>query len=87
MKIEQFKVKNQIMTIDYNGTAFFKSYDSMVCRIDKQGNITLGRDWDYSQTTCKYVCQFIEEITGQKMNKKTLQKLIEQNNILVDETL
>lgn len=87
MKIEQFKVKNQIMTIDDNGTAFLKSYDSMVCRIDKQGNITLGRDWDYSKTTSKYVGWFIEEITGQKMNKKTLEKLIEQNNILIDETL
>ena len=87
MRIEQFKVKNQFLVIDDSGTSFLKSYDSMVCRIDKAGNITLGKNWDYSKTTSKYVGWFIEEITGQKMNKGIIEKLIKQGNILVDETL
>lgn len=86
MKIKKIK-ENCFVIFDNEGNKFLVSYESIVARIDKNRVLSLGKNWDYSQTTCKYVCQFIEEITGQKMNKKTLEKLIEQNNILVDETL
>ena len=86
MRIEQIK-NNQIKIFDDMGNIFLQSYKSVVCKIDKGGNITLGKNWDYSITTLKYLYQFILEITGEKLNSKSIKKLIEQNNISIDETL
>lgn len=86
MKIEQIK-NNQIKIFDDIGNIFLQSYKSVVCKIDKAGNITLGKNWDYSITTLKYLYQFILDITGEKLNSKSIKKLIEQGNILIDETL
>ena len=86
MRIEQIK-NNQIKIFDDLGNIFLQSYKSVVCKIDKAGNITLGKNWDYSITTLKYLYQFILDITGEKLNSKSIKKLIEQGNILIDETL
>ena len=47
-------------------TIGFQSYNSLVCEIRGRGmgfdnNIVLGRDYDYSRTTMKYLVQFLEQ--------------------------
>lgn len=39
----------------------FRSYDSNVALIDAKGLLRLGPDWDFSKTTLKYLCRFLEE--------------------------
>jgi hypothetical protein len=47
------KVPNQFKITTPDGQ-FFQSYDSIIVFEDRNVNITLGRDWDYSRTTGKY---------------------------------
>lgn len=62
MKISQFYVKNQFILRDDNGNAFFQSYNSIIARRDRIGNIVLdARYWDYSKTTGKYRNLFLGE--------------------------
>lgn len=46
-------VRNQF-TIYNNGKSYFQSYDSLIAEWDGD-KLTLGRDWDYSVTTMKYL--------------------------------
>lgn len=53
-------VKNQYI-ITAPGCYAFQSYNSLIAVYDIENNIlTLGRDFDYSTTTSKYLNQFIE---------------------------
>lgn len=54
-------VANQFAIICKDGTRYFRSYQSNICRIDKDGTITLDEYyWNYSRTTSKYLAQFLE---------------------------
>lgn len=54
-------VRNQFVVIDTeNDTIFFQSYDSMVAKVAPDG-LTLGKDWDYSNTTLKWLYVFLRE--------------------------
>lgn len=54
------EVPNQFKIITDDG-AFFKSYQSMIAFKPRQGKIQLDeRKWDYSRTTLKYLCYFLE---------------------------
>ena len=92
MKIKQFYNKNQF-TIENDGDIFLQSYKSIVCKIDKNGTITLGKDWDYSQTTRKHLYLFLREysniLNGVETNntKDYLQKMIDNKYILYKEEL
>ena len=70
MKTRQFHVKNQFIITDENGNTFFQSYDSVICKRDKSGNITLDLNfWDYSNTTGKYRNLFLGETKAETQAK------------------
>lgn len=67
---------------------FFKSYESMICKVGKNGRVILGRDWDYSNTTRKYLYTFLRDYTRfQVRSRKELLKLLSDKAIEVDENL
>lgn len=76
---------------DFNNTVTFQSYNSTICVVDfnKQGaeRLTLGRHWDYSRTTSKYLYQFLREYFGLSANKKSLETAIKNQDITYDENL
>ena len=66
MKVENLtstngnKVANQFVIYD-NGTRFFQSYNSIICKIEKGVVILDTYYWDYSKTTEKYRNIFLGE--------------------------
>lgn len=60
--VEQFKHANQFI-IHAPGVVALQSYESEVARVDSAGGLSLGADWDYSNTTRRHVYAFIEEFT------------------------
>ena len=60
MKVQQFYNKNQFV-ITGNGDTVFQSYDSTIAKIDKNGQLSFGGDWDYSQTTRKHLYLFLSD--------------------------
>jgi hypothetical protein len=101
MRVEQFYNKNQFV-IRGEGKTVFQSYNSTIAEINKNGQLTLGIDWDYSRTTLKhlylfleyYICLFNEELKEEvhilrnKSNKKAyIQKLIDNGTIKYNENL
>lgn len=60
MKVEQFEVKNQFV-LENDEQLIFQSYDSIIAVYNKESHeITLGRDWDYSKTTSRYLYEFLD---------------------------
>ena len=52
---------NQLV-INEGRKTWFQSYDSVIIEIDREyQKITVGRDWDYSITTTRYLKQFLNE--------------------------
>ena len=48
--------------ISHDGKIYLQSYDSLIaCYEFESGTLTLGRDWDYSNITRKYLHQWMEE--------------------------
>lgn len=86
MEFSQFLHQNQFIFRE-GKTIGFKSYNSVVCIVDiETDKITLGRDWDYSQTTLRHLYQFLHRFTnvyvGNEKNKKAyIQKLINKGKI------
>jgi uncharacterized pyridoxamine 5'-phosphate oxidase family protein len=72
-----------------------QSYNSLVVKISGNYNnqtIVLGKDWDYSTTTSKYVYMFLDEYAdinfyGVKNKRDYVRKLIEQGKIIYDENM
>ena len=72
MKVEQFYVKNQFIISDDNGSQYFQSYNSIIAKIDKEGNVSLDKYyWNFSKTTGKYRNLFLGE------DKKATERKIE----------
>jgi hypothetical protein len=101
MKVRQLENKNQFVMED-NQKAIFQSYDSVIAEYDKINDIlTLGVDWDYSNTTRKHLYIFLEEIIPRfsqlhedvtsalltKNKRKSIQILIDNNIIKYDECM
>lgn len=102
-KLRQFYVKNQfVIEDDYKLT--FQSYSSTIAIYErKQHLLTLGKNWNYSTTTSKYLYLFICDCTSvfdkgencyidyflnNTENKKAyIQKLIDRKVINYDEEL
>lgn len=93
--VEQFYNKNQFL-IKGQEDITFQSYKSTIATIDKQGNLTLFTDWDYSHTTLKHLYLFIrdyfcilnhatrgllEDLEYSKNKRAFIQKLIDNNKI------
>ena len=99
MKVSNFYNKNQFVILGDNGEIIFQSYNSEIAKIGDSGELVLGIDWDYSNTTLKHLYLFlydyyfklnkeIQEVLNclnQKPNKKAyIQKLIDNKKIKYD---
>ena len=95
-KVKQFYNKNQFI-IESPEKVIFQSYQSTVAVIDKTGqHLTLGKDWDYSNTTRKHLYLFIEvycyhisilKALDQPNKAKAIQKLIDNGVIAYNENI
>lgn len=59
MKLEKFNNNHYI--IKDSKAMYFISYESTIVKIDKKGVLTLGNDWDYSNTTLKNLYDFLSK--------------------------
>ena len=57
-------VTNQYEIID-DGNHYFQSYDKIVAKVDKFGDVYLDNDWNPSQTTAKFRNCFLDLSTSQ----------------------
>ena len=80
MLVSQFHVKNQFVLRD-KGNAYLQSYNSIIVKKDINGNITLGQNWDYSNTTGKYRNLYLGE------SKKETEAKIASGEYKIDNTL
>lgn len=93
MYVEQFHNKNQFVITSKESVAF-QSYNSVVATIEK-GVLTLGRHWDYSNTTRKHLYLFLDEycynvwskVRNEPNIRKAIQKLIDEKQINYDDDL
>ena len=78
------EVANQFVLTGDNKVVF-QSYQSIICVIDytKEGaeKITLGRDWDYSNTTMKYLHKFLRDYLCMNTNANGLRTAIKNKDI------
>lgn len=68
-------VANQFV-ISTKKATFFQSYKSVVAKVDNKGKVTLSQWWDYSNTTRKYLYQFLKEFGYYGLNAKEVRRLI-----------
>lgn len=66
--VNRWGVPNQIVIYADEGT-YFQSYDSIIVFKDNEGNVFLGKDWDYSRTTAKYRNKFLNENAQETQRK------------------
>lgn len=99
MKVQNFYNKNQFL-IESDELIQFQSYNSLIASINKnKGTLTLGVDWDYSNTTMKHLYMFIDDyrhylrkdicelficLYMKKNKRKYIQKLIDTKKIEYD---
>ena len=74
------EVANQFV-ISGDGKQTFQSYDSMIVEVDLENKtITIGIDYDYSNTTNRYRCAFFRDYTFSELrplaDRKTLEKAL-----------
>ena len=75
-KVENFYHKNQFVITDWENT-IFQSYNS-ICAMYDWNTLTLGRDWDYSNTTIRHLYQFLSDYVWlDNLNTKVIRKSIE----------
>ena len=92
--VYQFEHANQFVITSGN-KKIFQSYDSVCAVWDTENlTLTLGRDWDYSNTTLRHLYLFIDRICNRlalglpyRPNKKDIQKAIKEGRIAYDEDL
>lgn len=99
-KVEQFHHANQFILKTMTGDKIiFQSYDSIIAVVeddlDHPYKLTLGRDWDYSNTTLRHLYLFLEQWGNSEVRqalyssnkKKAIQRLIDKGAITYDEDL
>ena len=75
---------NQFIIKDDNGNTFFQSYESIVCKIDKENKVTLGEDWNFSNTTSKHLYTFLKQNGHSEIaDRKSILKAIKNGVIKV----
>lgn len=88
-------VANQYVMASGN-TFLFQSYESLIAKYDNEsGILTLGRHWDYSVTTMKYLNQFLREycyhvyreLPDGKSGADSIRKSINSGLIVYDENM
>ena len=82
--------------MDSRNTVLFQSYASLIAVYDKElCKLTLGKDWDYSVTTKKYLYQFLQEycypvyrnLPDGKSGADSIRKAINSGLIVYDENM
>jgi len=63
------RVANQFRVSTAKGI-YFQSYSSVVAFVDNNRKITLGRNWDYSNTTTKHLYNFFRSCGISFLNSK-----------------
>ena len=97
MRIYNLENKNQFVILGNNGEIEFQSYNSLIARIEKNGNLSLSSHWDYSRTTSKHLYIFLEKylynlddyiqkdikniLLYSKNKRRDIQKLIDNKKI------
>lgn len=96
MKVKNFYSMNQFILEDKKKRTF-QSYNSTILLYDKEKElVTLGKDWNYSNTTRKYLYLFIDEMIpynektkelintkNERNRKEAIKKLINDKKIIV----
>ena len=73
-------VPNQFVIIE-DGVKYFKSYSTIIAKIEK-GVITLDSEmWAYSRTTIKYLIEFLNCYNMNVFGVDSIRKAIAQNEI------
>lgn len=79
MRITNFLHMNQY-NIEINNVVYFQSYDSTIAKVSYENGakiLTLGRDWDYSNTTLRHLYAWLyENFNGWQGKKKDVEKMI-----------
>lgn len=99
MKVQNFYNKNQFIIFGGDAKVTFQSYNSVIAKIDKNGTLWLGNDWNYSKTTLKHLYLFINdcfsslgdftqklfgyEFNNSKNKKAYIQNLIDNEKIFI----
>lgn len=76
------KVANQFILEDDEGNTFFQSYDTVIAKRSKTGEVTLdSKSWNFSKTTGVYRNQFLNEgIAETRKNIKNNTYLLKELN-------
>ena len=86
-------VANQFVIMESDGTIAFQSYKSRVCEIRGKSMgydnvVVLGKDWDYSRTTVKHLCDFLRQNgLAHLASAKDLREAIERGHARKDEAI
>ncbi len=76
-------IKNQFVIYN-NKNTYFISYDSTIAKITPDRKLILGKNWNYSHTTLKYLYEFLKQNEMPNLaNKTKLEKLISTKEIKV----
>lgn len=93
-------VRNQFVIIDDNAI-YFQSYESVVAKLEinesYMDKLILGRDWDYSHTTLRWLYVFLDYYVPEyyyhikrnygKLCKANIEKAIKYGIIIYDEEM
>lgn len=67
-------------TPDGEELEMLQSYDAPVALVDRNCrpmHITIGDKWNYSATTTRAVCKFLEDYTGSKWTKAEIERALD----------
>ena len=71
--------------IEDNGNIYFQSYESLICKIDRNNTVSLGTDWNYSTTTSKHLYEFLRQNGHSEIaDRKSIEKAIKNGKIQVN---
>ncbi len=76
---EERVIPNQFIITDDNGDIFFQSYETIIAKHTRDGEVILDHNWDYSKTTGKYRNLFLGET-----RKETEAKIKDGTYIVTD---
>ena len=80
------EVANQFVISTDKGT-FFQSYRTIVAKVDKKGQVWVSSAWNYSNTTTKYLYQFLREYGYRDLSAIKVRDLIKCKSFKYKDTL
>lgn len=74
-------VANQFAIYTDDGTLYFQSYSSIICKVEPDGTTTLDEYyWNYSRTTTKYLREFLQ-MTGAQIEANVRDGIFKMSNL------